>query len=133
MGLVIVITSLTFVRHLRHPSNIPSPLPSPSDDIEKFSAAELILDGSTAAELEASVDRAARPRFADASRQIQVYPIGVYDCRETQEASSLVRQSVDEVDAEPSLTNELDKLLSDSPADAADILRQWVSSTNDGS
>ena len=30
------------------------------------------------------------------------------------------------------LTNELDKLLSDSPADAADILRQWVSSTNDG-
>ena len=110
MGLVIVITSLTFVRHLRHPSNIPSPLPSPSDDIEKFSAAELILDGSTAAELEASVDRAARPRFADASRQFQVYPIGVYDCRETQEASSLVRQSVDEVDAEPSLTNELDKL-----------------------
>jgi flagellar biosynthesis/type III secretory pathway M-ring protein FliF/YscJ len=133
MGLVIVVTSLTFVRHLRNRSNISTPQPSPSNDIENLSTSEVILNGSTAAELESSIDRAARPEFANTNRPFQVYPLGVYDRRETQEASSVVRQAVAEVEAEPSLTNELDKLLSDSPADAADILRQWVSSTNDGS
>ena len=128
MGLVMVITSLTFVRHLRNRSSIPAP----SEDIENLSTADVILNESTAVELEASVGMAARPEFANASRQFQVYPLGVYDRRETQEASSVVRQAVADVETEPSLTNELDKLLSDSPADAADILRQWVSSTNDG-
>lgn len=132
MGLVMVITSLTFVRHLRNRSSIPSPLPPPIEDIENLSTAEEILNESTAVELEPSVGMAARPEFANASRQFQVYPLGVYDRRETQEASSVVRQAVADVETEPSLTNELDKLLSDSPADAADILRQWVSSTNDG-
>ena len=132
MGLVMVITSLTFVRHLRNRSSIPSPLAPPSEDIENLSTAEEILNESTAVELESSVGMAARPEFANASRQFQVYPLGVYDRRETQEASSVVRQAVADVETEPSLTNELDKLLSDSPADAADILRQWVSSTNDG-
>jgi len=131
MGLVMVITSLTFLRHLRNRSN--TPLPATSADIENSSTAGVILNESTAVELEPSVDTAARPEFANTSRQFQVYPLGVYDRRETQEASSVVRQVVAEVETEPSLTNELDKLLSDSPADAADILRQWVSSTNDGS
>ena len=133
MGLVVVITSLTFMRHLRTRLNPLTPLPSPGADIETLSVAEVILNETTAAELERSVDMVARPEFANASRQFEVYPLGVYDRRETQEASSLVRQAVAEVETEPSLTNELDKILSDSPADAADILRQWISSTNDGS
>jgi hypothetical protein len=133
MGLVVVITSLTFMRHLRTRLNPLTPLPSPGADIETLSVAEVILNETTAAELERSVDMVARPEFANASSQFEVYPLGVYDRRETQEASSLVRQAVAEVETEPSLTNELDKILSDSPADAADILRQWISSTNDGS
>jgi flagellar biosynthesis/type III secretory pathway M-ring protein FliF/YscJ len=133
MGLVLVITSLTFVRHLRTRLNPPTPLPSPSTDTENLSAAEVILNEATTAELESPGDMVARPGFANASRQFEVYPLGVYDRRETQEVSSLVRPAVVEVETEPSLTNELDKILSDSPADAADILRQWISSTNDGS
>jgi flagellar biosynthesis/type III secretory pathway M-ring protein FliF/YscJ len=121
------------MRHLRTRLNPLTPLPSPGADIETLSVAEVILNETTAAELERSVDMVARPEFANASRQFEVYPLGVYDRRETQEASSLVRQAVAEVETEPSLTNELDKILSDSPADAADILRQWISSTNDGS
>ena len=120
MGLVFVITALTFVRHLRNRSNNPKPRSPPSVDIEML---------PTATELESFVGATVRPEFTNASRQLQVYPLGVVDRRETEEAPSAVRQVV----AEPSLTNELDKLLSDSPADAADILRQWVSSTNDGS
>jgi flagellar biosynthesis/type III secretory pathway M-ring protein FliF/YscJ len=120
MGLVVVITSLTFVRHLRSRSNISTSLPSSSEGIENLSTAE------------ASGGIAPRPRFANTNRQFEVYPLGVYDRRETPEASTLVQQAVADVETEPSLTNELDKLLSDSPADAADILRQWVSSTNDG-
>ena len=119
MGLVVVITSLTFVRHLRNRTNI-STYPALSADIGKLSTAE------------ASEGNAPQPRFANTNRQFQVYPLGVYDRRETSEAATLVRQTVADVETEPSLTNELDKLLSDSPADAADILRQWVSSTNDG-
>ncbi|MDC0574771.1 hypothetical protein OAO39_02455 [Pirellulaceae bacterium] len=131
MGLVVVITSLTFVRHLRNRSNSSTSLPSLSSiDPENLSTAEVILNDSTA---EASGGIAPRSRFAHANRQFQVYPIGVYDRRETSAASTVVRQAVADVESEPSLTNELDKLLSDSPADAADILRQWVSSTNDGS
>ena len=131
MGLVVVITSLTFVRHLRNRSNSSTSLPSLSSiDPENLSTAEVILNDSTA---EASGGIAPRARFAHANRQFQVYPIGVYDRRETSAASTVVRQAVADVESEPSLTNELDKLLSDSPADAADILRQWVSSTNDGS
>lgn len=130
MGLVVVITSLTFVRHLRNRSNSSTSLPSLSSiDPENLSTAEVILNDSTA---EASGGIAPRSRFAHANRQFQVYPIGVYDRRETSAASTVVRQAVADVESEPSLTNELDKLLSDSPADAADILRQWVSSTNDG-
>ncbi|MEE2842958.1 MAG: hypothetical protein VX761_00450 [Planctomycetota bacterium] len=119
MGLVVVITSLTFVRHLRNRTNI-STYPALSADIGKLSTAE------------ASEGNAPQPRFANTNRQFQVYPLGVYDRRETSAAATLVRQTVADVETEPSLTNELDKLLSDSPADAADILRQWVSSTNDG-
>jgi len=119
MGLVVVITSLTFVRHLRNRSTI-STSPALSEDIGKLSTAE------------ASGGNAPQQRFANTNRQFQVYPLGVYDRRETSEAATLVRQTVADVETEPSLTNELDKLLSDSPADAADILRQWVSSTNDG-
>jgi flagellar biosynthesis/type III secretory pathway M-ring protein FliF/YscJ len=133
MGLVMVITSWTFVRHLRNRSNTPTPRPSAREDSKNLSTAEVIVHESTAAELEPSVDMATRPEFANTSRQSQVYPLGVYDCRETQVASSVVRQAVAEVETEPNLTNELDKLLSDSPADAANILRQWISSTNDGS
>jgi len=129
MGLVMVITSLTFVRHLRNRSNISTSRPVLSADLENLSTAEVILSDSTA---EASGGIAPRPRFANANRQFQVYPLGVYDRRETSAASTVVRQAVADVETEPSLTNELDKLLSDSPADAADILRQWVSSTNDG-
>jgi flagellar biosynthesis/type III secretory pathway M-ring protein FliF/YscJ len=120
---------LTFVRHLRNRSNISTSLPVLSADLENLSTAEVILSDSTA---EASGGIAPRPRFANANRQFQVYPLGVYDRRETSAASTVVRQAVADVETEPSLTNELDKLLSDSPADAADILRQWVSSTNDG-
>ena len=133
MGLVLVITSLTFVRHLRTRLNPPTPLPSPSADIEKLSAAAAILNESITAGLEPSIDRVARSELANANREFEIYPLGVYDRRETQEASSLARRAVAEVETEPSLTNELDKILSDSPADAADILRQWISSTNDGS
>ena len=128
MGLVVVITSLTFVRHLRNRSTI-STSPALSEDIGKLSTAEALLNDSTA---EASGGNAPQRRFANTNRQFQVYPRGVYDRRGTPEASTLVRQAVADVETEPSLTNELDKLLSDSPADAADILRQWVSSTNDG-
>ena len=120
MGLVVVITSLTFVRHLRNRSNSSTSLPALSADPENLLTAE------------ASGGIAPRSRFAHANRQFHVYPLGVYDRRETSEAATLVRQTVADVETEPSLTNELDKLLSDSPADAADILRQWVSSTNDG-
>ncbi len=129
MGLVVVITSLTFVRHLRNRSNSSTSLPALSADPENLSTAEVILNDSTA---EASGGIAPRSRFAHANRQFHVYPLGVYDRRETSAASTVVRQAVADVETEPSLTNELDKLLSDSPADAADILRQWVSSTNDG-
>ena len=128
MGLVLVITSLTFVRHLRNRSNI-STYPASSEDIEKLLTDDALLNDPTA---EASGGIIPRRRFAKANRQFEVYPLGVYDRRETSEASTLVRQAVADVETEPSLTNELDKLLSDSPADAADILRQWVSSTNDG-
>lgn len=133
MGLVLVITSLTFVRHLRTRLNPSTPLPSPSADIENLSAAAAILNESITAGLEPSIDRVARSELANANREFEIYPLGVYDRRETQEASSLARRAVAEVETEPSLTNELDKILSDSPADAADILRQWISSTNDGS
>jgi flagellar biosynthesis/type III secretory pathway M-ring protein FliF/YscJ len=132
MGLVMVITSWTFVRHVRNRSNIPTPRLTPSEDIVNSSTAEVITNESTVTELESSVDMAARPTLVNTNRQFQVYPLGVYDRRKNPEVSSLVQQ-VAGVETEPSLTNELDKLLSDSPADAADILRQWVSSTNDGS
>lgn len=126
MGLVVVITSLTFVRHLRNRTNISTALPALSEGVENLSTAETILNNSPD---EVSEDIASRSNFVNTKGQHQIYPLGVYDRRETLEASTVVRQ----VETEPSLTNELDKLLSDSPADAADILRQWVSSTNDGS
>ncbi|MBT4724928.1 MAG: hypothetical protein HN617_17425 [Planctomycetaceae bacterium] len=132
MGLVMVITSLTFVRHLRNRSNIPIPRSAASEDSENLSTAEVILNATTTAELESSVDGPTIPDFADTSPQFLVYPLGVYDRRQTLKTAALERTAT-KVDAEPSLTNELDRLLNDSPADAADILRQWVSSANDGS